>query len=277
MRRLLAIALLSCRGPTPAPAALMQNKAAQAGVDADFDTFERAWVAEGKQLAERLRSQGRTIADKDIPTSYRGIFVGRGGVLVDRTRISTLAEIDTNRGAIRTAVADNIKLAPSVGLSPGVVLDLDHEPASIAIAALRAVAGNELIVSMRMPDGGTTTRPLCSPVRLRAEPRMAPEGDEHVTLSVLMDREHIWVGLSRVNEFHDIPDRAAGRDLEKLETVLKEHKASAFFADRNDAELGADPGQPSSDLLAALDLLCKVGWTNLAVLPREKLSAVPQL
>ena len=34
--------------------------------------------------------------------------------------------------------------------------------------------------------------------------------------------------------------------------MLKEHRASAFFADRKDAELGAGPGQPSSDLLAAL-------------------------
>src|ERR1700712_132379 len=31
--------------------------------------------------------------------------------------------------------------------------------------------------------------------------------DENVTLSVLVQADHIWIGLSRVNEFEDIPKR----------------------------------------------------------------------
>src|SRR5678816_4666668 len=57
--------------------------------------------------------------------------------------------------------------------------------------------------------------------------------DEHVTLSVLVQSDRIWVGLARVNEYQDIPKKADEQDWDKLETTLKEHKASAFFADRS--------------------------------------------
>src|SRR3954466_13907018 len=60
------------------------------------------------------------------------------------------------------------------------------------------------------------------------------QDDEHVTLSVLVQSDRIWVGLSRVNEFVDIPKKADDQDWDKLETTLKEHKASAFFSDRSD-------------------------------------------
>src|SRR4026209_437156 len=50
--------------------------------------------------------------------------------------------------------------------------------------------------------------------------------DEQVTLSVLVQSDKIWVGLSRVNEFQDIPKLASGEhDWDKLETTLKQHKA----------------------------------------------------
>ena len=59
--------------------------------------------------------------------------------------------------------------------------------------------------------------------------------DETVTLSVLVQADRIWVGLSRVNEFQEIPKKGDGQDWEKFETTLKEHKASAFFDDRADS------------------------------------------
>ena len=57
-----------------------------------------------------------------------------------------------------------------------------------------------------------------------------------MTLSVLVQADRIWVGLSRVNEFQEIPKKGEEHDWEKFETTLKEHKASAFFADRSDIE-----------------------------------------
>src|SRR6476469_2434783 len=42
------------------------------------------------------------------------------------------------------------------------------------------------------------------------------QDDEHVTLSVLVQSDRIWVGLSRVNEFQPIPKLASGEhDWEK--------------------------------------------------------------
>ena len=58
-----------------------------------------------------------------------------------------------------------------------------------------------------------------------------------MTLSVLVQADRIWVGLSRVNEFQEIPKKGDEQDWEKFETTLKEHKASAFFADRTDIEV----------------------------------------
>src|SRR6478609_6637615 len=66
------------------------------------------------------------------------------------------------------------------------------------------------------------------------------QDDEHVSLSVLVQSDKIWVGLSRVNEFQEIPKKGDEQDWEKLETTLKEHKASAFFADRTDIEVAAE-------------------------------------
>src|SRR5512147_1228460 len=66
------------------------------------------------------------------------------------------------------------------------------------------------------------------------------QDDEHVTLSVLVQSDRIWVGLSRVNEFQEIPKKGDSQDWEKLETTLKEHKASAFFADRSNIEVAGE-------------------------------------
>src|SRR5256714_13172324 len=47
------------------------------------------------------------------------------------------------------------------------------------------------------------------------------QDDEHVTLSVLVQSDKIWVGLSRVNEFQEIPKKGQEHDWEKFETTVK--------------------------------------------------------
>ena len=90
-----------------------------------------------------------------------------------------------------------------------------------------------------------------------------------MTLSVLVQQDRIWVGLSRVNEFQEIPKKGDQQDWEKFETTLKEHKASAFFADRQDLEIAAESTQASpvayQDIIHAMDEAVKVG------LPEEEL------
>lgn len=116
------------------------------------------------------------------------------------------------------------------------------------------------------------------------------QDDEHVTLSVLVQADKIWVGLSRVNEFQEIPNKQDGPDWEKFETTLKEHKASAFFADRSDIEIAgessATPGATCDrasgcvsyqDIIRAMDVAVKVGFVDVGLTDPAGLAARPSL
>jgi biopolymer transport protein ExbD len=105
--------------------------------------------------------------------------------------------------------------------------------------------------------------------------------DETVTLSVLVQADRIWVGLSRVNEFQEIPKKGDDQDWEKFETTLKEHKASAFFADRSDVEIAAESTTQSAvlykDVIHAMDLAVKVGFIDVGLSDPAGLAARPSL
>ena len=105
--------------------------------------------------------------------------------------------------------------------------------------------------------------------------------DETVTLSVLVQADRIWVGLSRVNEFQEIPKKGDEHDWEKFETTLKEHKASAFFADRTDLEIAAESTTASpvkyQDVIRAMDVALKVGFIDVGLSDPAGLAARPSL
>jgi biopolymer transport protein ExbD len=105
--------------------------------------------------------------------------------------------------------------------------------------------------------------------------------DETVTLSVLVQADRIWVGLSRVNEFQEIPKKGDEQDWEKFETTLKEHKASAFFADRSDLEIAAESTTTSpvkyQDVIRAMDVALKVGFVDVGLSDPAGLAARPSL
>jgi biopolymer transport protein ExbD len=105
--------------------------------------------------------------------------------------------------------------------------------------------------------------------------------DETVTLSVLVTSERIWVGLSRVNEFQEIPKKGDDQDWEKFETTLKEHKASAFFADRSDLEIAAESTTQApvkyQDVIRAMDVAVKVGFIDVGLSDPAGLAARPSL
>ena len=107
------------------------------------------------------------------------------------------------------------------------------------------------------------------------------QDDEHVTLSVLVQSDRIWVGLSRVNEFQEIPKKADMHDWEKFETTLKEHKASAFFADRTDIEIAGESTTqapvPYQDVVKAMDYGIKVGFIDVGLTDPAGLAARPQM
>jgi biopolymer transport protein ExbD len=106
--------------------------------------------------------------------------------------------------------------------------------------------------------------------------------DETVTLSVLVQKSHIWIGLSRVNEFEDIPLKADNsQDWEKFETTLKQHKASAFFVDRTTLEIAAESTTQDpveyQDIIHAMDIAVKVGFIDVGLTDPAGLAARPQM
>ena len=64
---------------------------------------------------------------------------------------------------------------------------------------------------------------------------------------------------------------------QKITVTLKNYKTSAFFADRDDLELAADPAVSARRFLRVLGIACKVGFTSLATLDPEQLAARPKL
>ncbi|HEY0255175.1 MAG TPA: biopolymer transporter ExbD [Kofleriaceae bacterium] len=108
------------------------------------------------------------------------------------------------------------------------------------------------------------------------------QDDEHVTLSVLVQADRIVVGLSRINQFQEIPKKGDGsQDWEKFESTLKENKASAFFADRSDIEVAAESTTQSpvayQDIIHAMDVAVKVGFVDVGLTDPNGLAARPSL
>jgi biopolymer transport protein ExbD len=108
------------------------------------------------------------------------------------------------------------------------------------------------------------------------------EPPDTVILSVLVQSDKIWLGLSRVNEFQDIPKLADGQhDWAKFETTIKQHKTSAFFNDRTDIEIAAESTLQSpvkyQDVIRAMDVAVKIGFIDVGLSDPAGLAARPQL
>jgi len=120
------------------------------------------------------------------------------------------------------------------------------------------------------PAGKSREAPICD------------DGDcDFPKLSVLINADEIWVGVSRVNDFQRIPNTANGYDWEKLESTLKEQKVSAYFADKTEIEIAAgstkDHPVQYQQLIAAMDLAVKTGFVDVGLTEPEGLSARPTL
>src|SRR5258705_8360915 len=55
------------------------------------------------------------------------------------------------------------------------------------------------------------------------------QDEEKPILSVLITADKIWIGMSRVEDKRPIDKKGDQQDWEKLESTLKEFKASTFF------------------------------------------------
>lgn len=104
---------------------------------------------------------------------------------------------------------------------------------------------------------------------------------ERPRLSVLLDADDIWVGVSRVNDFQKIAKTPAGYDWSSLEGILTSHKGSALFREYSDIEIAAasKTGRPIlyQDLIAAMDIAVKAGFIDVGITDPQGLSARPTL
>jgi biopolymer transport protein ExbD len=109
-----------------------------------------------------------------------------------------------------------------------------------------------------------------------------PDDECGVKLSVLVEPEQIWIGVSRVNDFEKIERRADGTyDFEQLEARLRTHKASAFFNDTTSIEIAAasTPSQPVryQSLVSTMDVAVRAGFVDVGLTDPQGLSAKPTL
>ena len=84
----------------------------------------------------------------------------------------------------------------------------------------------------------------------------------------------------------DIPKKTGpegDQDWEKFEATLKEHKTSAFFTnpERNDLEIAAESTTAApvkyQDIIHAMDIAVKVGFTDVGLSDPQGLAARPSL
>ena len=109
-----------------------------------------------------------------------------------------------------------------------------------------------------------------------------PDDECDVKLSVLVEPDDIWVGVSRVNDFEKIARRADGTyDFEQLEQRLKAHKTSAFFRDTTAIEIAAASTEATpvhyQALVSAMDVAVKAGFVDVGLTDPQGLTAQPHL
>jgi hypothetical protein len=203
------------------------------------------------------------VAEKDVKHALDGVIISATGVYIEHQRPDD----------VPAALARSTKNPIDVWLLA------DREPASRTILALRAIArAKKRDVRLKRVADMKEMEICPAGVRLHDEKRPPTANeDETVDLSLFLTIDHIWVGLSRVNEFQEIPRETDRYNYSRLEDALKGHKTSAFFAERTDIEIATEPGVTGDILADAIFLACKAGFRDIAVLPPERLSARPTL
>jgi biopolymer transport protein ExbD len=108
------------------------------------------------------------------------------------------------------------------------------------------------------------------------------EGCDDPELSVLVDGDGVWIGVSRVNEFEQIPKLAGGNyDWPKVAERLKVQKKSVFFDGKTHIQVAANSTKstpiPYNQLIAAMDVAVQAGFIDVGLTDAEGLAARPTL
>jgi len=218
----------------------------------------------------------------DTAVTYASKPVADPRKLEDKPTLGILGE--QLSAAIKSVQASTAPLSID---GPLAIRPLDATPIATVIAVVRTVigAGGDYVLAARQAGAWKLLRPIAIPVvpvprgkggMWSAIRRGSTEyvEDEHVTLSLLVQKERTWLGLSRVNEFQEIPAGAGYED--KLREVLHQHKRSAFFADRTDLEVTGE-GVTYADVVRAIEIARDQGFVDWVFVSPGGLTARPTL
>ncbi len=127
----------------------------------------------------------------------------------------------------------------------------------------------------------------CGQERIEPKGRARPvEAAARPTLSVLVTDERIYLGATGVpgGTSTETIERGANRTPQQVWTEYDADLATlkrAYFADRNDLELAAEPRDrhvvPYADLVQAMDHATKAGFTDIGLTEPASLSWRPEL
>ncbi|MGE0548418.1 MAG: hypothetical protein AB7O24_16830 [Kofleriaceae bacterium] len=210
--------------------------------------------------------------EEHIGKPFHGAFVSKRGLYIDG-KLAVDAKQLATPGKLQQAVAAHpLK-------SPAVVFDILDEPSPLAFSIMRELAGQDLEFSLVSHSGEGVLRvlPMC---RLAIANR-DDDDTEQVNLVIDVATDHAAVGMSRIDDYFDIRDRAEPQRVEvswaKLERVLAELKPTMFFADRRDAKIAIDPSFTSGVLLRVADMACTAGFVELSFVRREDVEMKPAI
>lgn len=114
----------------------------------------------------------------------------------------------------------------------------------------------------------------------KARDQVTPEGDEP-KLSVLIEHDEIWIGVSRLEDYTRIPKTDSGYDWAKLEQALKDQKQSSWFVDTTEIQVAAESTktEPVSyqQIVLAMDTAVKAGFRDVRLSDPDALYARPHL
>ena len=195
------------------------------------------------------------VAERDVGHRLGGVIIAASGVYIDHMRVPDVpAELENLPNPVE------------------VWLLADREPAWKTTLALRTIAAKRKVLLRRAVRGHEQ---FCKDARFHVA--ATPPPPDEISLSVLLTADQFWIGLSRVNEFQAIPVTKTGPDYKRLLGSLKELKESAFFRWRTDIELGAEHGVTGDVLVETIDITCRAGFSDIAILRPDLLTVVPTL
>ena len=104
--------------------------------------------------------------------------------------------------------------------------------------------------------------------------------DEKLILSVLIQSEKIYVGVSRIDSFKEIPKKGDSHDWDSFNLAIVELKKSSNFADRTDLEIAAESSATGvvkyEDVVHAMDIAVQAGFIDVGLSDPAGLAARPQ-